>query len=356
MGFQSDIDCLVQLSDFSRRHPQWHFYPVSLHSRIHAFDLKIPNKPSLELLLKRDDELSFGISGSKLRKFSSLLGAWQQQSNPFVIIQGSTRSNSVIGLTQLLREAGIPFHCVLKKSYGALDQGNGFLAQLLLAQSEVTLVRDAQAGAEAVREIELLHAKNNTVNLLPEGGDCFEAIPGAMTAAYDIPVGQLESLQQIFVDSGTGVFAIGLILGLALREVRGLQIHIVLIAGNESEFLAKLARYHSQLEACLGFSLPQNNQLHFVKPTSAAKFGRTNAKIFQAIVEIARSQGVLADPIYTAKYFLTCAEELARCFPVSLLPSDHRDQILLWHSGGAHSLYGYTQQVLSACAAVEDVN
>ena len=60
--------------------------------------------PSINCFVKRDDELGFGISGSKIRKYRSLIPWLIQKGIEEVVIIGSSCSNHVLGLSQLLIE------------------------------------------------------------------------------------------------------------------------------------------------------------------------------------------------------------------------------------------------------------
>jgi 1-aminocyclopropane-1-carboxylate deaminase/D-cysteine desulfhydrase-like pyridoxal-dependent ACC family enzyme len=98
--------------------------------------------------------------------------------------------------------------------------------------------------------------------------------------------------------------------------------------------------YEKQLALCkqaleqlleITCSWPTNTDVY--KPICLAAFGSTNATLFQTIQSIARSEGFLLDPIYSAKLFQT-TQALIQCKSL-------QGQGLLIHSGGTWSLSGF---------------
>ena len=68
-------------------------------------------------------------------------------------------------------------------------------------------------------------------------------------------------------------------------------------------------------------------------PATAKSFGSTNKTIFEEIRRIAREDGILTDPVYSAKLFLTARQ--------TILNKTLDGNILLIHSGGGLTLSGF---------------
>jgi len=68
-------------------------------------------------------------------------------------------------------------------------------------------------------------------------------------------------------------------------------------------------------------------------PATAKSFGSTNKTIFNEIRRIAREDGILTDPVYSSKLFLTARQTI---FDQAL-----DGNILLIHSGGGLALSGF---------------
>ena len=162
-----------------------------------------------------------------------------------------------------------------------------------------------------------------------------EAFPGALTLPCDIIHNEKKvgfSFQHFFVDSGTGLMAIGLILGLAFLEHPG-HVHVILIAGQHNEFLEKLKFYHQHFCSLMDYNCPWPTRFSLDKPQQTKAFGATSPRIFNAIRQIAQDEGVLCDPIYNAKLFL----EAKRKIKEEMLDG----KALIIHSGGTLSLLGF---------------
>jgi 1-aminocyclopropane-1-carboxylate deaminase/D-cysteine desulfhydrase-like pyridoxal-dependent ACC family enzyme len=78
---------------------------------------------------------------------------------------------------------------------------------------------------------------------------------------------------------------------------------------------------------------PANWQLHF--PATAKSFGSVNATIREFIRELARTEGVLSDPIYSGKMLFTLRDFLHSPPPITPLSG----RILAIHSGGGMGIF-----------------
>src|ERR1700761_5279772 len=72
------------------------------HSRVHS--LRSFLFSGTTCYVKRDDELGFGVSGSKIRKYCSLIPFFLNQGIQEVVVIGNAYSNHVLSLVQLLIE------------------------------------------------------------------------------------------------------------------------------------------------------------------------------------------------------------------------------------------------------------
>ncbi len=288
-----------------------------LHSRVH----RIPSfdTSTATCWVKRDDELGFGISGSKLRKYHSLLPFLLKEAFDLVIVIGGINSNNVLGLSQLLVENRVPFKLYLKGDPTRPLIGNGWLTALIAGQEHIRWV----SRQDWPRVEEIASEENRACRhfIVPEGACCFQSLAGAQTLATDIFRNEQEigrRFSHIFIDAGTGLTAIAL-----LQRLQGnTHVHIVLVAGDETSFRSRL-----QL---LGGDVAANYTLY--RPSTAASFGATNRAVWDEVQRVAREEGILIDPIYTAKLM----GEARRIIRNSELTGD----ILIIHGGGGLSLVG----------------
>lgn len=312
------------------------------HSRIHP--LQFIAKPNSVVYIKREDELGFGISGTKLRKYTSLMNHAKQLDIRHAVLIGGAYSNNIVGLTQLLIENNITPHLLLRGDHPPVCQGNFLLTSLLVPTSQIEWVPRAawhQVTSRAQALVQSFPAQSAL--LIPEGACMIEALPGSLTLGKDIVSNEEEhhlSFEHIFIEAGTGLAAIGLIIGLAM-QARNPSIHIVLLALSEEEFLARLHTFYQQLLATLKESITWEcmvKRLHFYTLTTAGSFGSTNKQIFETIVQVARQDGMFTDPVYTAKLLLMAKQ-------IILHTSHIAGNILIVHGGGGLGLMGFQEQL-----------
>lgn len=306
-----------------------------LSSRVHPFK----RLKDATLFLKRDDELSFGISGSKLRKYHSFIPYLVSKTIKEALIIGGPHSNNVVGLCQKCLENGIQPTVFLRKPANDSIEGNKLLIHILIPQSRIHWIdRNLWDKVE-----EIVHGyKKPLVEVVPEGCNHFRAMPGALTLALDIAKNEIDChmrFDHIFVDAGTGFQAASLILGLGFLEHPSIC-HVVQLAKIKNGFkkLIEALKYELSNE----MDLPKNFRLNYqqYEPKNAKSFGSINATVIDYSIKIARSLGVLTDPIYSAKLFF----ETERIIEEKGLSGN----ILLIHSGGGLAMFGYSNQYRNA--------
>lgn len=310
---------------------------VDLRSRIHRLRSFAGN-----CYVKRDDELGFGISGTKVRKYSSFLPAFLSEKPQEAVIIGSAYSNHVLSLSQLLRENGVKPILFLLGDPACKLQGNLLLTALVAELKnihwvsrkkwvEIDAIAEAYANQRATEGVKAL--------IVPKGANCASSLPGAMTLALDVLRNEQElgrEFDHLFIDSGTGLTAAALLLAFALLGKKTF-VHIVLAAGDKEEFINTLEQRKKDLEALLGNPVPSPTLFNLYFSSTAPSFGSVNAAVFDAIAAIAKEEGFLTDPVFTAKLFLEGKKVL--------LEKNLQGNILFIHSGGGLGLTGFQEEM-----------
>ncbi len=289
--------------------------------------------------VKRDDELGFGVSGSKLRKYASIFPCIFSQKNPVAVV-GSLYSNHVLSLVQMLKQEKVEYQLFLEKPKSTSLEGNAFFLSLLLKKNEVIWVDEAPMDLEEKWKNFFEEKCGKKFFWIPPGGYMEESLLGSLTLALDIVKNEQDlgiSLDHVFVDSGTGMSAIGLILGLSYLK-KNRQVHVVLCAGKKEEFEEKLMFMHQVLEKKIGEPFPLISYRTLL-PITAKSFGSHNQTIWTCIKEVAEKEGIFLDPIYNAKLLLTLQDRIKQ---------ENLGGKIAWiHSGGALSLSGFQKERFS---------
>jgi 1-aminocyclopropane-1-carboxylate deaminase/D-cysteine desulfhydrase len=295
----------------------------NLSSRVHHLN-HFPDS-DVSCYVKRDDELGCGISGSKLRKYSSLVPFLLAKKIKHLIIIAGPQSNNLLAALQVARELNLKVTAFLIQPWKVEIKGNFKLSGLFLEEHEIVWVN----RTDWFRVTELANIYLNTLiepgYVLQEGASVPEAMKGALTLAEDIIVNEQSlgfTFQHIFIDAGTGFSAVALVKGLA-QVNHSAQIHVLLLADDEATFRSKM----SQWIGCI----PEN--FHCFYPTTAKAFGAMNQTIKKEVKRLAREEGILADPIYAAKLFYESRKYIETRYI--------KGNVLLIHSGGTLTMTGF---------------
>ncbi|MFZ0564626.1 MAG: hypothetical protein WAM28_00285 [Chlamydiales bacterium] len=261
---------MLQLKEHIYRVPHFQ-YPV--HSRVHPL-CGFPPK----CYVKRDDELGFGISGSKLRKYRTLLPYLKAQKIEEVIVVGGAFSNNVLGISQLLIENRMRPLLFLRGRDE--KKGNALFTRLLVPQENIQwFTADKWRHIEKLAQERALKQTHLGIRTtwLPEGASCKQALPGALTLSLDICDNEKEmslSFDHIFLEAGTAMTAAALILGLEWIE-HPAHVHVLILAGSISEFNSQLIRCQKEMISFTGKKVELTNRFTLHQPETAKSFGST---------------------------------------------------------------------------------
>ncbi|HAT7045433.1 TPA: pyridoxal-phosphate dependent enzyme, partial [Legionella pneumophila] len=265
----------------------------NLSSRVHTLN-HFPTQ-GVECYVKRDDELGCGISGTKIRKYSSLIPFLKIKGIRHLIIIAGAQSNNLLAALQVARECQLKVTAFLIKPKHLKIQGNFKLSLLFLHENEIIWVNREEWHRVNEFAEQYLKGLRETAYILYEGANVPESMKGAMSLANDIKENERVlgfAFDHIFVDAGTGFSAIALIKGFNELQHKGI-IHVLLLADSEGVFKKKLMHW-SEVN-------PDNYTCFY--PTTAKSFGSVNQTIKKEIKRLAYEEGILTDPIYSAKLF-----------------------------------------------------
>ncbi|HCO4737881.1 TPA: pyridoxal-phosphate dependent enzyme [Legionella pneumophila subsp. raphaeli] len=295
----------------------------NLSSRVHTLN-HFP-KQGVECYVKRDDELGCGISGTKIRKYSSLMPFLKIKGIRHLIIIAGAQSNNLLAALQVARECQLKVTAFLIKPKHLKIQGNFKLSLLFLHENEIIWVNREEWHRVNEFAEQYLKGLRETGYILYEGANVPESMKGAMSLANDIKENERIlgfAFDHIFIDAGTGFSAIALIKGFNELQHKGI-IHVLLLADSEGVFKKKLMHW-SEVN-------PDNYNCFY--PTTAKSFGSVNQTIKKEIKRLAYEEGILADPIYSAKLFYESRKYIEKY--------QLKGKVLIIHSGGILTMPGF---------------
>ena len=301
----------------------------------------------IELFIKRDDLAGPSLGGNKSRQLEYFFGAAMAAGADTILITGAVQSNFTRLAAAVARSKGMHPIVQLEDRVKGQDKiyhtgGNVLLSNLLGAEIMTYPEGEDESGADAAlhAKAEELIAKGRTPYIIPlaEGHPPLGAL-GYVDAAEEI-LDQAGDFEFFVVASGSGSTHAGLLAGL---RGHGSQARVIggCVRRSAPDQAARIARVTRRLEALyhgaakvIGADIETNDSAF------APGYGRLGPPARRAIHLVADREGLLLDPVYTAKSFAT----LLACVESREIPRGAR--VCFVHTGGLAALFGYGQAML----------
>lgn len=317
--------------------------PIHRLARIEqAFGLATRN---IRLHAKRDDLMSLGGGGNKLRKLEFHLGAALAEGIDTVISVGGVQSNHARLTAAACARLGIPCELILGRMVprdGADYEKNGnVLLDDLFGVRPILLPRGENSLEHANARAEVLRAQGRKVRVIPVGGSTPVGVLGYARCAREIAVqedARGARFDRVIVPNGSSGTHAGLVAGFAgmgrdPRTVRGYA--VLAPAGKARETTRDLANAALGL---LGIETALTIEDIDVDGTQLGEgYGLTTEAMVDAVRMMASQEGVLLDPVYTGKAFAGLLQDLR-----SGAVKDGED-VLFVVTGGTPGLYAYRE-------------
>jgi D-cysteine desulfhydrase family pyridoxal phosphate-dependent enzyme len=299
-----------------------------------------------EIFIKRDDSIGPGLGGNKTRKLEYLLGEAQQRRMRKVVTFGGLQSNHARITAAAARKLNLEPHLFYFERRPTRLTGNLLLNQLLDAHMYFLPLG---AGGDGSMTLE---TTNRLVHLLawlrlgrhyfiPVGGHSWRGCLGYVHAAIEIEsqaraVG-IENAYLVMA-AGTGSTLAGLLAGLTLMDS---HLHPLGIDVGKlwKGFPASLARLAGEICEHLGVhrvfgpgAIPLLEETYAVP-----KYGVPSPFGQEAILRLARLEGILLDPVYTGKAFAGLLDLIDKGTLGSTEP------IIFLHTGGLPALFAFDE-------------
>lgn len=300
----------------------------------------------LQLSVKRDDCTGVAFGGNKVRQLEFYLGEAVAQGADTLLITGAVQSNFVRTAAALAPRFNMRCHVQLEDrvasdSQAYQENGNVLLDKLLGATIHHLPHGEDEAAADVALELLATDLRKQGASPYivhlgtaypPTGAAGYVA--AAMELSSQLP--SLETVDEIFVCSGSALTHIGLLFGL---RALGIQIPVqgVCVRRNSELQTARVTQRLSELAGLLDIALEiPADDIRLYDGTLAPGYGQLNAAVSEAIQQTASLEGLLLDPAYTAK---------AMAALIQLAESRRGKHVLFWHTGGQPALFGYIEQL-----------
>lgn len=296
--------------------------------------------PGVRLFIKRDDCTGLAFGGNKSRKLEYSIGRALAERATALVTASSLQSNHVRQTAAAAARAGLPFHAVVAPALdhfpaSHIDSGNLALSAILGAYLHLAADDDSleESAAAVVRELE---ANGERPFLIPLGASDGTGSLGYVACALEL-LDQCASRDispsAVFTATGSCGTQAGLLAGLRLS---GSHIPVVGISVSEPAAVKR-----EKVRACLD-SLSEtldrsiacaDEEIIVYDDYTGGGYAHPTDEADQWVRALARSDGLLLDPVYTGKAFAGMAD-LLRSGRIAA-----RGDVVFLHTGGAPALF-----------------
>lgn len=327
--------------------------PTPLHELPRLRDALGGAGRSPRILVKRDDLTGLAGGGNKARKLEFLVADALREAATVLVTTGGAQSNHARMMAAAGRMVGLGSSLVLTAETDAPDvQGNLLLDHLFGAEVHLILAGDdprlatGPDEAEKVAEVvAALRGRGERPYVIPIGGSNPLGALGYVAGTFEL-VAQLQAAHErparLYVAAGSWGTAAGLLLGARLADapyrVRG-----VAVSGGDparSERAAEIANGAAQL---VGSPVRLSaGDFEVDQSQIGPGYGLATPACLEAISLVARTEGILLDPVYTGK---AMAGLLTDIRAGAILPSE---SVVFLHTGGLPGIFAQAAELAAS--------
>jgi D-cysteine desulfhydrase len=293
-----------------------------------------------ELWIKREDLLPLAFGGNKLRNLEFLVGAALAEDADVLVTAGRRWSNHCRLTAAAGARAGLDVHLVLSGPpalgpNGAPIRNPGRSLDELLGATVHQLPGADRAEREAAIAgvVGVLRASGRRPYVIPVGGSGLPGAAGQVLSAGEL-LGQALSAgampDAILLPSATGGTQAGLLAGLRSAGSRAAVVG-VLVAHPAADLRPAIEATLAALRPLTGVTV-QADEIILDADQLGAGYGVRTEAAEAAAALLARTEGVLVDPIYTAKALAGLVQGVREG------RWDGR-RLVFWHAGGTPGLF-----------------
>lgn len=277
--------------------------------------------------MKRDDLLSFGLGGNKVRKMQTVLAEAIEAGADTLVTCGGVQSNHARVTAAAGATRGLDVVLVLNGDEPESPTGNLRLDHLFGADVRVVPSREARHHTMKTVEAEL-RAAGRSPYLVPLGASTATGAMGFARGVEELAASSVRPDVIVHASSSGGTQA-GLLAGCALF---GLRPRVIGVSADEPEsalvrtvgaLLAEMATEFGAKPDTIGAS-----KIEVDAGQIGDGYGIPTEASTEALELVARREGILLDPVYTAK---AMAGLIAK---IRAAEFGEDDTVLFWHTGG----------------------
>jgi D-cysteine desulfhydrase len=303
---------------------------------------RLSRRRGVEGHVKRDDLTGLLESGNKVRKLEFLVGEALQQGADTLITCGPPDSNGCRAVAAVAARLGLRAVLAIRGERPAASDGNLLLGRLLGADTRYHPDRGPDPGPELMEALAAeVRARGGRPYVIPESGAGELGALGYVECAVELSE-QIHHgaprFDAIVITAGSGGSHAGLLMGKQLAGLPGEIVSVPVTAPAERVREAVVRTVGAAVQR-FGFAIEVPKAIHLLDGYQGAGPGAATDEELAVIVALAREEGLLLDPVYTAKGFRGLVETLARD------PKALGQRVCFIHTGGLFSLFRYRDRL-----------
>lgn len=311
---------------------------------------KISKKYNTEIFIKQDEMTGTALSGNKIRKLEFVIADALEKKADIVITCGGAQSNHSRATAIAAAMTGLEC-CLLLRTQ---DPSNP-------PKLEGNILLDRMAGAEIIwitpeqykrrdeyfkKQADFLKSRGKKPYLIPEGASDALGAWGYIKASEELKT-DIENLPgnpgkstTIIHATGSGGTGAGLILGAKLHKLNA-RIASVNVCDDRRYFTNIMNKICTNAinDYNLDIEFSPKKDIEIIDGYVGRGYALSQPDELSVICELARTEGIFLDPVYTGKAFYGMIKELEKN------PGCFGPRIIFIHTGGIFGLFPKAQEI-----------
>ncbi|WP_241480935.1 D-cysteine desulfhydrase family protein [Leisingera sp. ANG-M6] len=307
---------------------------------------RLSHELEIDLWIKRDDLTGLSFGGNKTRQLEFYLGAALADQADTILITGAVQSNFCRTAAAAAAKLGMRAILQREERVPGMDplyyrSGNIYLSDILGAESISYPEGENEAGADAALEAQAEELRKAGCNpyIIPLGlGHPPLGALGYVLAAEELAA-QIGSFDAAVVPSGSGATHAGFLIGTRRAGITA-PVYGICVRRNAQLQKDRLEQLTQNLADLMNAPRPFGSEDILTWDGALAPgYGRAGPATRAALQRMAITEGILLDPVYSAKTF---AGLLGLLETGSIAKGQ---KVLLLHTGGLPALFAYQNEL-----------
>ena len=289
--------------------------------------------------IKRDDLTGSGLSGNKVRKLEFTFAQALAEDCDTLITCGGLQSNHCRATAIIGARLGLKVHLFLRGVPAGLPDGNLFLDHIVGAEfsfypREEYYARHSEIFSELVERYAKLGHK---AFVIPSGASDEIGVWGYVLASEELKTESRNlgfSPDFIVCANGSGGTLAGLVVGNIYHDI-GATVWGINVADDDAQYFeAKIRNDLRTWKERYGQDLDvETPAINVIDGYRGPCYGKAEPVVFETITQVAKTEGIILDPVYTGKAFHGMLKEIEN----GRLSS--ASNIIFVHTGGIFGLF-----------------